>query len=51
MNVKKITPVLFVEDVELCVKFWVERLGFEKTNECLTATSWLSPCCKKATWN
>ena len=33
MNVKKITPVLFVEDVERCVKFWVERLGFEKTNE------------------
>jgi uncharacterized glyoxalase superfamily protein PhnB len=31
MTVKKLTPVLFVEDVEPCVKFWVERLGFEKT--------------------
>ena len=33
MNVKRITPVLFVEDVEPCVKFWVERMGFEKTAE------------------
>jgi uncharacterized glyoxalase superfamily protein PhnB len=31
--VKKITPVLFVEEVEPCVKFWVERLGFTKTIE------------------
>jgi len=30
MNVKKITPVLFVEDIAPCVKFWVERFGFEK---------------------
>ena len=30
---KKITPVLFVADVEPCVKFWVERLGFQKTVE------------------
>jgi uncharacterized glyoxalase superfamily protein PhnB len=33
MNVKKITPVMFVEDVEPCVKFWVERFGFQKTAE------------------
>jgi len=33
MNVKKITPVLFVEEVEPCVKFWVERMGFQKTME------------------
>src|SRR5579884_94126 len=33
MNVKKITPVLFVEDIEPCVKFWVERFGFQKTIE------------------
>ena len=33
MTVKKITPVLFVEDVSPCVKFWVERFGFEKTAE------------------
>jgi len=31
--VKKITPVLFVEEIEPCTKFWVERLGFEKTVE------------------
>ena len=31
MNVKKITPVLLVEEVEPYVQFWVERLGFEKT--------------------
>jgi uncharacterized glyoxalase superfamily protein PhnB len=33
MNVKKITAVLLVEKVEPCVKFWTERLGFEKTAE------------------
>lgn len=33
MTVKKITPVLFVMDVEPCVKFWVERMGFHKTIE------------------
>jgi uncharacterized glyoxalase superfamily protein PhnB len=26
--VKKLTPVLIVEEVERCAKFWVERLGF-----------------------
>ncbi|MBZ5705732.1 MAG: VOC family protein [Acidobacteriia bacterium] len=31
--VKKITPVLLVDEVEPCIKFWVERLGFEKTIE------------------
>jgi len=33
MSVKKITPILFAEEVEPCVKFWVDRLGFEKTTE------------------
>jgi uncharacterized glyoxalase superfamily protein PhnB len=33
MHVKKITAILLVEEVEPCVKFWVERLGFEKTAE------------------
>jgi uncharacterized glyoxalase superfamily protein PhnB len=33
MTVKKITPVLFVQDVEPCVKFWVERFGFKTTAE------------------
>jgi uncharacterized glyoxalase superfamily protein PhnB len=33
MNVKKITPVLFVQDVEPCLKFWVERFGFKTTAE------------------
>jgi uncharacterized glyoxalase superfamily protein PhnB len=31
--VKKITPVLLVEEIEPCVRFWVDRLGFEKTME------------------
>jgi uncharacterized glyoxalase superfamily protein PhnB len=29
MTVKKITPVLLVDDVESCVRFWKERMGFE----------------------
>ena len=33
MTVKKITPVLFAEEVEPCAKFWVGRLGFQKTAE------------------
>ena len=33
MNVKRITPVLFVEEIEPCAKFWTERLGFRKTAE------------------
>lgn len=33
MKVKKITAVLFVDEIEPCVKFWVERLGFQKTIE------------------
>jgi len=30
MKVKRVTAVLFVEEVEPCIQFW-ERLGFEKT--------------------
>lgn len=33
MNVKRITPILFVEEVEPCLKFWVERFGFQKAAE------------------
>jgi uncharacterized glyoxalase superfamily protein PhnB len=29
MTVKKITAVLLVDEVEPCVKFWKERMGFE----------------------
>ena len=33
MNVKRITPVLLVKEIEPIVPFWVERLGFTKTIE------------------
>ncbi len=33
MTTKKITPVLFGEEIEPCVKFWVERFGFQTTAE------------------
>ena len=33
MTVKKITPVLFAQEIEPCVAFWVDRLGFEKIAE------------------
>jgi uncharacterized glyoxalase superfamily protein PhnB len=29
MAIKKITPVLLVDEVEPCVRFWKERLSFE----------------------
>jgi uncharacterized glyoxalase superfamily protein PhnB len=33
MTVKRLTPNLYTDDVEACVKFWVERMHFEKTME------------------
>src|SRR6267142_3729365 len=33
VSVQKITPILLVEALELCVKFLTERMGFEKTIE------------------
>jgi uncharacterized glyoxalase superfamily protein PhnB len=33
MNVKKITPVLLVKEIEPLIPFWVGRLGFAKTVE------------------
>jgi uncharacterized glyoxalase superfamily protein PhnB len=33
MNVKRITPVLYVEEIEPCLAFWVDGLGFRKTAE------------------
>jgi len=31
MTVRKLTPILFAEEIEPSLRFWVERLGFEKT--------------------
>lgn len=33
MNVKKVTPILFAQEIEPCVKFWIDRFGFQKTAE------------------
>jgi len=33
MNVKKITPVLLVNEIEPNLPFWIDRLGFAKTIE------------------
>lgn len=33
MKVVRITPVLFAENIEPCVRFWTERLRFQKTAE------------------
>jgi uncharacterized glyoxalase superfamily protein PhnB len=33
MIVKRLTPILYTDDVEACVKFWVERMHFEVTAE------------------
>lgn len=32
-TVKKITTILFAEELEPCIAFWSERLGFQKTIE------------------
>jgi|SRR5579864_1692323 len=31
--VKKISPILFAEELEPCIQFWTEQLGFQKTVE------------------
>ena len=31
--IKKITPILFAQEIEPCIKFWTECLGFQKTVE------------------
>jgi len=33
MEIKKMTPNLYTDDVEACVRFWMDRLHFEKTME------------------
>jgi uncharacterized glyoxalase superfamily protein PhnB len=33
VEIKKITPILFAEELETCIQFWAERLGFQKTVE------------------
>jgi uncharacterized glyoxalase superfamily protein PhnB len=33
MNVKRITPVLLVNEIEPLLPFWIDRLGFKKTIE------------------
>jgi len=33
MNVKRITPVLFVKEIETILPFWVDALGFSKAIE------------------
>jgi uncharacterized glyoxalase superfamily protein PhnB len=33
MSVKKLTPVLFVKEIEPVLPFWVDQLGFSKTVE------------------
>ena len=32
-TVRKITPILFAQEIEPCIQFWTERLGFNKTAE------------------
>ena len=28
-----LTPILVVDEIEPCIPFWTERLGFQKTTE------------------
>jgi uncharacterized glyoxalase superfamily protein PhnB len=32
-EVKKVTPILFAEEIEPCIRFWTEQMGFQKTIE------------------
>jgi uncharacterized glyoxalase superfamily protein PhnB len=33
MTLKQLTPVLIVDAVEPCIRFWTDRLGFSVTNQ------------------
>jgi len=33
ITIKRITPILFAQEIEPCIQFWTERLGFQKTVE------------------
>ena len=33
LTLKQLTPVLIVDAVEPCIKFWTDRLGFHVTNQ------------------
>jgi len=33
ITIKRITPILFAQEIETCIQFWTERLGFQKTVE------------------
>ena len=33
LTLKQLTPVLIVDAVEPCIKFWTDRLGFQVTNQ------------------
>jgi hypothetical protein len=33
MNVTSITPIVYVEEIEPCIPFWTERLGFTVETE------------------
>jgi uncharacterized glyoxalase superfamily protein PhnB len=32
-TVKKITPILFAREIEPCIRFWTEKMGFQKIVE------------------
>lgn len=32
-TLRRLTPVLIVERLEACIPFWIDRLGFEMTNQ------------------
>lgn len=32
-TVKRITPILFAQEIEPCIRFWTEHMGFKKTAE------------------
>ena len=48
MNVKKITPVLLVNEIEPILPFWIDRLGSPKPSKSPMATSSPSWPSKKA---
>ena len=31
--IKKVTPIMFAREIEPCIQFWTERMGFQKTVE------------------
>ena len=47
----KATPLITVDEIEPCLPFWTDGLGFELTVTVPHEDRMASPCSRRATWS